>query len=124
MNCNKNMGQYSRRSTYGKHIHAYKIHSLSFVSTCTKNSQRTENYVGSLRQLFLHPHNCSLTWKLILHVPDIQMFQICTVSRVLFLISCVELQSFLHSADRSSPLKFDCMLIIVLSVHVVNQNLH
>lgn len=52
------------------------------------------------------------------------MFQICTVSRVLFLILCVELQCFLHFVDRSSPLKFDSMLIIVLSVHIANQNLH
>lgn len=52
------------------------------------------------------------------------MFHICTVSRVLFLILCAELQCFLHFADRSSPLKFDCMLIIVLSIRVVNQNLH
>lgn len=52
------------------------------------------------------------------------MFHIYTVSRVLFLILCVELQCFLHFADRSSPLKFHCMLIIVLSIRVVNQHLH
>lgn len=52
------------------------------------------------------------------------MFCICTISRVLFLILCVELQNFLHFADRSSPLKSDCMLIIVLSICVVNRHLH
>lgn len=52
------------------------------------------------------------------------MFQICTVSRVLFLISCLELQRFPHFVDRNSPLKFDCMLIIVLSIPIVNQHLH